>query len=203
MRFAIRSLAAVCVFASALGVARADTFSGTATFTDNSSSSNNDYNFTGSFDSSPFSFSATNNYVYNDNLTITASTAGCVYSYRGCGNASDDQLAVTVQFSNPSGASGPAGFSGTGDVTWYGFVYGSDIDWSSNSQLVTFSNGSTATVNLANVDGILDWKGQIVDCMSINVDPSSPSPTPEPTSLALLGTGILGLAGAARRKFVL
>jgi hypothetical protein len=30
---------------------------------------------------------------------------------------------------------------------------------------------------------------------------SSPAPAPEPGSLALLGTGMLGLAGLAQRKF--
>jgi PEP-CTERM motif len=37
-----------------------------------------------------------------------------------------------------------------------------------------------------------DWSASIV----------SPTPTPEPSSFVLLGTGILGLAGAARREFL-
>ena len=33
------------------------------------------------------------------------------------------------------------------------------------------------------------------------LDIGSTAPAPEPTSIALLGTGLLGIAGALRRKF--
>jgi hypothetical protein len=41
-----------------------------------------------------------------------------------------------------------------------------------------------------------------IDSLSFNtIDDCTPSPTPEPSSIALLGTGILGIAGVLRRRF--
>jgi hypothetical protein len=47
--------------------------------------------------------------------------------------------------------------------------------------------------------GLSDWDYNDDTFVFINTDP--PAPTPEPSTFALLGTGLLGAAGAIRRKF--
>ncbi len=44
--------------------------------------------------------------------------------------------------------------------------------------------------------------GSVDPSLTIDVTPKFAAPTPEPSSLMLLGTGILGLAGFSRRKFL-
>jgi hypothetical protein len=194
MRHLVRSLAAISALAVA-SVAHAETFSGTASFTDTSTTHNNDYSFTGSFANPSFSFSGGVGTVYTDALTIyTTSVSG------RNGSASDDTLSVSVGFTLPNPANG--GFTGTG--VFQGVFLGTDntIHWTNNIQTVTFTDGSSLQLSLPDFDYgtfLVFPTGSHTEDLSIKVL-STAAPTPEPSSLALLGTGVLGLAGVVRRK---
>jgi hypothetical protein len=60
-----------------------------------------------------------------------------------------------------------------------------------------FYTGSVSTGYLAAVGGTTDAGGYA----TVTYDYNPPSGTPEPGTLTLFGTGLLGLAGLVRRKF--
>ena len=207
MRHLLCSLVAV----SALGlsvVAHADTFSATPTFTD-SSSNNNSYQFTGTFATSPFTFSGGVGSTYTDQLTITSTNTSCTGRFNPC-NADSDDIGVTVSFTLPNVTSGS--LSGTGgDDTTYNYVLfqgwvptdTADIDWTSNTKTVTFTDGSSVLLTLPDFefstqDPDQPFSGK--ENLTIQVLSVPTAPAPEPSSLVLLGTGLVGLGGAVRRK---
>lgn len=168
-------------------IASAESFSGTGSFTD-TSGQNNDLSFTGVLGQSTFNFSGSDGYVYTDGLTVTATDSDC---QQHC-SPNDGSVSITFNLTAPS----PASATFTGDVT------GHTIHWDSNVRTITFGDGWSLLIALPDLN-LHGWQAETTlsgseDVTMTVIDP--PAAAPEPSSLALLGTGILGAAGLLRRK---
>lgn len=175
----------------------AETFAGSASFADLGPNSNK-VSFTGVFVNPSFSFSGSVGDAYTDHLHITG------YDLNLANKTQSDNVQVSLTFTLPSSEHGTIGGTGTITDTFYGFFWADSdtITWSTNNPAtINFADGSQLSVDIANATfgGFDGFSWSCDDPVTFTV--TNVGAAPEPSSLALLGTSILGAAGVLRRRF--